>query len=171
MFSIVKATEKEAVLILNIGKKSFIEAHKLSAPLEVLNTYLTKNFNLNLIKKELSEVQNIYHIIYHNKQAAGYSKIILNKDHDNIDLNNLTKLERIYLLKEYYGLKLGYELFKFNLELSKESRQKGMWLFVWIENTRAYNFYLKTVFKVIGMHDFKISPSYSNPNHQMFIKY
>jgi len=46
-----------------------------------------------------------------------------------------------------------------------------MWLFVWIENIRAINFYLKTGFKIIGSHNFNITTTHSNPNHQMYIEY
>ena len=81
-------------------------------------------------------------------------------------MENITKLERIYLLKEFY---LGAELFEYNVRLAKENNQKGMWLFVWVENERAVNFYKKNGFVIIGSHDFKISETHSNPNHQMFL--
>ncbi|MEO9209693.1 MAG: hypothetical protein ABI208_01270, partial [Ginsengibacter sp.] len=74
-------------------------------------------------------------------------------------------------LKEFYNLKMGLELMNFNIELSKSDNQVGMWLFVWIENVRALNFYMKNGFEIIGSHDFKISATHSNPNHQMFLKY
>lgn len=80
-------------------------------------------------------------------------------------------MERIYLLKEFYGLQLGLELFQFNVNLSKSNGQKGMWLFVWKENKRAVNFYQKMGFKIIGEHDFRISPNHTNPNHQMLLLY
>ncbi len=58
-------------------------------------------------------------------------------------IKNIAKLERIYLLKEFYNLKLGLDLFNFNADLSKQNKQMGMWLFVWKENKRAVNFYKK----------------------------
>ena len=67
--------------------------------------------------------------------------------------------------------KLGYQLFDFNVNLSKEHNQNGMWLFVWIENKRAVSFYEKTGFKIIGSHDFFLSKTHSNPNHQMLLDY
>jgi len=46
-----------------------------------------------------------------------------------------------------------------------------MWLFVWTENHKAINFYKKAGFKIVGQHDFQISATHSNPNHQMLLTF
>ena len=117
------------------------------------------------------ETKNIYHIIYYASQPAGYSKIIFNNPYPNSELKNITKLERLYLVKEFYDLKLGAELFQFNSTMSKENNQSGIWLFVWKENLRAVKFYQKQGFEIIGSFDFKLSDNHSNPNYQMLLKY
>ena len=171
MTSIVKANEKNIKLLADIGRVSFIESHGNSASEADINKYVNEKYTYEVFKEETSDPENIYHIIYHNDQPAGYSNINFNAKHSNIQMKNITKLDRIYLLKEFYGLKLGYELFTFNVELSKKNDQAGMWLFVWKENQRAVNFYIKTGFKIIGSHDFKLSETHSNPNHQMLLIY
>lgn len=171
MTLIVKAKKDDFKLLAEIGKISFIESHGNSASDADIDMYVNANYNNAVFKEELSDPKNIYHIIYLNNQPAGYSKIIFNSKHPKIQMENVTKLERLYLLKEFYGLKLGYELFKFNIELSKQNNQAGMWLFVWKENHIAVNFYKKTKFKIIGSYDFKLTKTHSNPNHQMLLKY
>jgi ribosomal protein S18 acetylase RimI-like enzyme len=171
VISIVKARKKDFQVLTDIGKQSFIESHGSSALAEDIDSYVSKNYINDAFIKELSNPKNIYYIIYYGKQAAGYSKIIFNTPHPNIPIENVTKLERLYLLKEFYDLKLGPELFNFNLEFSKQNNQAGMWLFVWTENHRAINFYKTNGFKIIGSHDFKISETHSNPNHQMLLSY
>jgi ribosomal protein S18 acetylase RimI-like enzyme len=171
MTSIVKANEADFQLLADIGKISYIESHGSSAKTADINTYLNENYNYEVFKDELRNPKNIYYIIYYDKQPAGYSKIIFNSPHSNIQIKNVTKLERLYLLKAFYGLKLGFELFNLNVELSKNSNQAGMWLFVWKENHRAVSFYKKIGFKVIGSYDFKLTETHSNPNHHMFLKY
>ena len=58
-----------------------------------------------------------------------------------------------------------------DIDLSKQNNQAGMWLYVWKENERAVNFYIKNEFVITGSFDFKISDTHSNPNHLMFLKY
>lgn len=171
MTSIVKATEEDSQILTDIGRISFKESHGRSAANEEIEMYLKENYTSDVFKNELNDPQNIYHIIYVDNQPAGYSKIILNVHHANIQKENVTKLDRLYLLEKFYDLKLGYELFNFNIELSKKKNQAGIWLFVWKENHRAVNFYKKTGFEIIGSYDFKLTDTHSNPNHQMLLIY
>ena len=169
MVSITKATEKDYSIIKSIGKVSVWEAHKDSCSAEQMNEYLDNHYNDEAIQKELSDPNNIYHIINYNGNAAGFSKIVLNAEHPNIPQKNVTKLDRIYLLKEFYGLKLGLELLQFNIELSKANGQSGLWLFTWVGNKRAVDFYTKTGFRVIGSHQFKVTETHSNENYHMLL--
>jgi ribosomal protein S18 acetylase RimI-like enzyme len=171
MISIGKAKAADFQLLADIGKVSFIESHGNSALPADIDSYVNAKYNPDVVKQELNDPQYMYHTIYHDNQPAGYSKIILNAQHANIQLERVTKLERLYLLKEFYNLKIGHELFDFNIELSKHNNQIGMWLFVWKENQRAVRFYKKNGFEIIGSYDFKLTENHSNPNHQMLLIY
>ena len=171
MISIVRATIDDFKLLADIGKETFIESHGECAERSDVDTYVNETYSYKLFHEELSNVNNIYHIIYHGVQPAGYSKIIMNSPHPNIQVQNVTKLERLYLLKDFYKLRSGLKLFNFNVELSKKNNQSGIWLFVWKENHRAVSFYIQNGFKIIGSYDFKITETHSNSNHQMFLKY
>lgn len=169
MIAIRKATTSDLDILLSFSKQTFIESHGHSCTAQDLEVYLKKAFTTDQLKAELNNNNNIFHLIYYNNTLAGYSKIIPNYGLNN--QQNITKLERIYVLKSFYGKKLGYELFLFNLKLSKTLNQKGMWLYVWTENHRAVNFYKKLGFDIVGEYDFKISATHSNPNHQMLLEY
>ena len=171
MVSIVSAGKKDFQLLSEMGTLTFLESHGHSAPADVIKNYIDEKYNADAIRTELNETASIFHIITYNNKPAGYSKIMLNTAHPAIKEKNITKLERLYLLKEFYDLKLGHKLFQFNLDISKGSEQAGMWLYTWKENQRAINFYTKKGFKIIGSYDFKLSASHANPNHLMFLKY
>jgi len=171
MTKIIRANTGDVQLLARVGSLSFIESHGHSAPAETVNKYVADHYNEDAFKAELGDAANIYHLIFYNDDPAGYSKIILNAAHPNVPSVNATKLERLYLLKAFYGLKLGFELLELNVELSKENQQDGMWLFVWKKNQRAIDFYLKNNFEIIGSHDFKLSETHANPNHQMFLRF
>jgi GNAT superfamily N-acetyltransferase len=171
MTSIVSAGINHAQLLSEIGTLTFLESHGHSAKEEDINNYVNEKNSPDFFKKELSDSTNIYSIIYSDDRPAGYSKIIFNTPYHGSEIKNITKLERIYLLKEFYDLKLGAELFQFNADLAKRNDQLGMWLFVWKENERAFQFYKKKGFVIIGSYDFKLSATHSNPNHQMFLQF
>lgn len=171
MATIVKATVKDAKLLANIGKTSFIESHSSSASEETIFEYVYFKFTDKVLEDELKDPRNIYYIIYHDKKAVGYSKTIFNCSDVNVPFENVTKLERLYLLEAFHNLKLGLELFNFNIQESKKHNQAGIWLFTWTENKKAINFYTKAGFKIIGNFDFKITETHYNPNHQMLLTY
>jgi diamine N-acetyltransferase len=171
MVSINRATAEDAALLAGIGRISFIESHGTSAAPHEINKYITDAYNGEKLTQELLEPKNLYYIVYHDKRPAGFSKIILNDPHQQMIQKNITKLERIYLLKEFYGLNLGLKLLELNLEISRSSNQGGMWLLVWQENQRAISFYEKSGFKKIGHDYYKLTETHSNPNYIMFLEY
>jgi len=168
---IIKATIKDVQLLSKISRQSFLPAHGHSASKEDVHTYTSLNFSEENFIKELENIKNQYFLIYHNNKIAGYSKIVLNSKNENISDRNVALMSRLYLLEEFYGLNLGKKLFDFNIEITKQNNQKGIWLAVWIENKRAINFYQKMGFMRVGNHDFKISETHSNPNHILYLEF
>jgi len=171
MISISKAITADHQLLARLGEQTFRESHGHSAPQKDIDNYASEKFSDDAMLKELSDPENNYHIIYYNNEPAGFSKIILNAAHPLIKMTNVTKLERLYLLERFHRSKLGSTLFEFNVSYSRSNGQSGMWLYVWKENAKAIQFYLKHNFKVIGSYDFRLSPTHTNPNHQMFLEY
>lgn len=171
MISIVRANEEDASAIIHIGLIAVEAAHRESCSAEDLGDYLQKHYSEEAIQKELKDPQNLYHLLYYHEKPIGFSKIILNAAHENLPEKNVTKLDRLYILTEYFDLKLGYQLLQHNIHLAKQQNQTGMWLFTWIGNTRAIQFYLRNGFVVIGTHSFKVSENHYNPNHHMLLRW
>jgi len=171
MINIRPATLSDAELLSTIAPVTHMESHGHSAKAEDHEIYISKKLSADAFRIELANPDNIYHLIFVDDVAAGYSKIILNYNHQLIAEQPVTKLERIYLLKQYYGIDAGKKLFDHNVALSKVHQQLGIWLHVWVENHRAFAFYQKQNFKIIGSYDFEVSPTHFNPNHVMYLKY
>ena len=169
MIHIRRATPEDTNTIAYIGRITVEEAHRDSCSAEDMQTFLDANYTTDAIRKELEDNNNIYHLVFWNEQPAGFSKIILDAHHDNLPNEHTTKLDRIYLLKQYYDLKLGHQLLQHNVALSRLAGQTGMWLFTWQGNERAVNFYKKAGFIIIGTHNFKISATHYNPNFHMLL--
>lgn len=171
MISITRATAKDNRTIAAMGKIAVGETHRDSTTAENLDEYLNNNYNDQAIKEELEDLDNIYHLISYNGKPAGFSKIILNTAEPGITAENVTKLDRIYLLKEFFGLKLGLALLNFNITLAKNNNQSGIWLYTWTGNKRAIDFYLKAGFTITGSHKFYVTETHYNLNHLMFLKF
>ena len=102
MITIKKSTPSDLDLLLEISKITFEESHGHSCSREDLKAYIKKAFKVDSFQIELTNTDNIFHIIYYNNKAAGFSKIIPNVNTPNSPNQNITKLERIYILKEFY---------------------------------------------------------------------
>ncbi len=171
MTEIKKATLNDLATLTALAKVSFMESHGHSGPEKDISNYIDANFTLKTFKNELNDPKNNYYIIYYNNKAAGFSNIIFNAAYESIKEKNITKLSRLYLKKEFIGLNLGKALFDFNVTLSKQHAQKGMWLYVWTENEPALCFYKKAGFIKVEDTFFKISETHSNPNYIMYLNF
>ena len=171
MISYGRLGPSDAPLLAKIGGISLLESHGHSAPAEVMQAYVDKSFSEQACRDELSDSQNIFSAVYYNNEPAGYFKIILAIPHPLISLQPVTKLERLYLLKEFYGLKLGHGLLEQALALSAAAGDKGMWLDVWQKNDRAIRFYKKEGFETVGESRFVLTETRSNPIWVMLRRY
>ena len=117
MISVVKANENDFHLLSSIATLTFIESHGSSAKPTDINYYISQKYSDDIFKSELLDKKNNYHIIYYNNRVAGYSNIILNSPHTKSKMADIAKLERIYILKEFYNLKLGLQLLQFNINI------------------------------------------------------
>jgi ribosomal protein S18 acetylase RimI-like enzyme len=163
-------SSSEVESLAGLSRTTFLESHGHSASKEDINHYINSYFNEESLAQDLKHSHLCFNKILVDGKLAGYSKLILNQPHPLTSLEPISKFERLYLLKDFYGLKLGEQLLAHNVKLAKSNHQKGMWLYVWTENEKAIKFYTKSDFKPIGKHDFKISEKHYNPNYVMLKK-
>lgn len=157
----------EVESLAQLSRNTFIESHGHSAEEKHIQHYLNLNFSLEKLSRDLQDSRIFFNKVYVNDELAGYSKLIINEANAFSRLEPIAKFERIYLLKDFYGLGLGELLLEHNIEIAKLHKQKGLWLFVWTENEKGLRFYQKSKFTPIGRYDFKISEQHSNPNYVM----
>ncbi|WP_207496962.1 GNAT family N-acetyltransferase [Aridibaculum aurantiacum] len=171
MISFSPLTPADAPLLAQIGGTSLLESHGHSQPIEIMQAYVNRSFNEKACRAELENEQNIFSAVYYNNQPAGYYKIIYKFPHPAVSLKGVTKLERLYLLKEFYDLKLGHHLLEQAIKQSKAAGDKGMWLEVWTGNDRAIRFYQKKGFEMVGETEFRLTATHTNPAWVMLLQY
>jgi diamine N-acetyltransferase len=70
--------------------------------------------------------------------------------------NKTIEIERIYVLKDFYGKNVGQLLYDKAIKIAKQKNVEYVWLGVWEENPRAINFYKKNGFVEFDKHIFKL---------------
>lgn len=102
-------------------------------------------------------MNNLFYIIYVDDHAAGYAKLIRNATHNNINSEQVCRLERIYILQDFIPLKIGHQFLSFLEEKAKEQDFDTMWLTVYVKNERAIRFYQRNDYKEIGKAMFLVN--------------
>ena len=92
----------------------------------------------------------------------GYLKINLGPAQTELKDSNSLEIERIYVLKSYFGKKVGQLLYEKAASIAKELKLKYIWLGVWEKNERALQFYKKNGFVEFDQHQFVLGEDVQN---------
>lgn len=160
MVTIKIATISDAPVISFLGKQTFTETFGFLFTEDELNQYLEDTFNLKKLESSLLKPHNIFEIMYYDDKPVGYCKVKVGSNYnDSIDKTHV-QLQKIYILKEYLGKKLGAVLLKYVFDLSEIKKCELIWLVVLHTNARAIKFYenhgfekLKKYYYTIGKHN------------------
>jgi ribosomal protein S18 acetylase RimI-like enzyme len=151
------ATKVDAGYIALLGRITFTETfgHYFSNKLD-LTTYLDSTFSVEKIESSFLKPNNIYWIAFVDRLAVGFAKLKLNSQFEFIESNDVCQLQKIYVLKDFLSLKIGFKMQSMLLKKAQEEGFETIWLSVLNSNQRAINFYTKNEFKSIGHHNFTI---------------
>lgn len=151
------ANKDDSKFIALLGRVTFTETfgHFFSDKQDLLD-YYNSTFSVDKIENSFSKPNNIYWIAFVDRLPVGYAKLKLNSQSEFISERNVCQLQKIYVLKDFLSMKIGFELQNLLLNKAIEKKISKIWLSVLNSNERAINFYLKNGFVEIGNHDFQI---------------
>ena len=151
------ATFEDAQFIALLGRITFTETfgHLFRDPQD-LRDYCENTFSVEKIENGLSKSRNIFWISFVDRLPVGYAKLKLNSSSEFIDSDRICQLQKIYVLKDFLALKIGYQLQELLIQKAKDLGFEKVWLSVLDSNERAIRFYKKNVFEEVGQHDFTI---------------
>lgn len=151
---IKKCTLQDVDRLCKISTETFYETFADTNTAENMTAYLESAYNEEKLCKELCNPDSSFFFLYVDERLAGYMKI--NEFPSQTDINdiNALELERLYILKEFQGLRLGNDLMNYAIQTATERGKKYIWLGVWEHNERAKRFYNKHGFYRIGEHSF-----------------
>lgn len=161
MVKIKIARKSDAKYIALLGRITFNETfgHLFKDKNELLE-YHHQTFSVEKIKNGIKKSDNIFWMAYENKLPVGYAKLKQNSESEFVQSEKVCQLQKIYVLKDFLSMKIGFELQNRLIDKAQENKFEVIWLSVLESNTRAISFYRKNGFKEIGKHDFQIGKAH-----------
>lgn len=151
-----KVTVQDIEKLQAIGKQTFAQTFSPENSEENMHEYLINGFSMETLKAELGNQNTVFYFAELEGDIIGYLKVNFGESQTEIRDQNAMEIERIYVLQEFHGKKIGQRLFEKALELAKERKAEFIWLGVWEENPRAIRFYEKNGFHAFDKHIFKL---------------
>ncbi|RYG46364.1 MAG: GNAT family N-acetyltransferase [Chitinophagaceae bacterium] len=135
---------------------TFTEAFSASNTRENMRMYVEEAFSSSSLTRELEDSESLFFLAEYMTKSIGYLKVNVGKTQtESMDGNGL-EVERIYVLKDYYGQNVGQQLLEKALEIALHRKVDYIWLGVWEKNPRAIRFYEKNGFVTFGSHIFRL---------------
>jgi diamine N-acetyltransferase len=139
-----------------IARLTFFETFSDGNTEENMKKYLEEGFSLEKLKSELDNRDSQFYFAMLNNNIIGYLKLNFGSSQTELKDSKAVEIERIYVLKEFHGKKVGQLLYEKAIQIAKLANVEYIWLAVWEENPRAINFYKKNGFIEFDKHIFKL---------------
>lgn len=152
--NIKKVTLSDIKDLQKIGKQTFFETFSESNTEENMKKYLEEGFSVDKLTEELTNPYSEFYFALDNQEVIGYLKLNVGESQTEEQHHESLEIERIYVLQDYHGKKIGQILYEKALQIALERKSEYVWLGVWQENPRAISFYKKNGFVEFDKHIF-----------------
>lgn len=153
---LVQVMPQDIVQLQDIGRQTFYETFAASNSEENMQQYLEEGFATAKLSAELQDPNTVFYFAKQNSDVVGYLKVNFGHSQTELKDESAVEIERIYVLKEFHGKKVGQLLYDKAIEVAHEKNARYVWLGVWEENPRAIQFYKKNGFIEFDKHIFKL---------------
>jgi ribosomal protein S18 acetylase RimI-like enzyme len=139
-----------------IGRETFYETFSAGNTEENMKKYLEEGFSIEKLTAEVNDPNDELYFATLDGNVIGYLKLNFGQSQTELKDDRALEIERIYVLKEFHGKKVGQLLYEKAIQIAKQKNADYVWLGVWEENPRAINFYKKNGFVEFDKHIFKL---------------
>lgn len=154
-----RVTLNDIAFLQEIGRQTFSETFASVNTAEDMIKYLDARFSSEKLYAELNNNDSEFYFALLQNRVIGYLKINSGKAQTELQDDKALEIERIYVIKEFHGKKIGQELYEKALEIAKTKKVSYIWLGVWEKNLRALAFYTKNGFLEFDKHIFVLGDS------------
>lgn len=153
---ISEATFQNIFDLQNISRQTFLETYSSGNTETDMLKYLDEEFAIEKLKTELNDKSSEFYFAILEGEIIGYIKINFGESQTEIRDGKSLEIQRIYVLKEFQGKKIGKALYRKAVEVAKQKELEYLWLGVWEENPKAIQFYEKIGFIAFDKHVFQL---------------
>jgi ribosomal protein S18 acetylase RimI-like enzyme len=153
---ITKIGLEQLIPLQEIGRKTFFDTFFESDSEESMSTYLAASFSSEKLTAELENPESEFYFATLKESVIGYLKVNFGSAQTELQDRNSLEIERIYVLQDFHGKKVGQLLFEKALVIAQKNKVDFVWLGVWEENHRALQFYTKNGFVAFDTHVFQM---------------
>jgi ribosomal protein S18 acetylase RimI-like enzyme len=154
--NIVKIGTGALTQLRSLACTTFYETFAADNAPEQMQRYMEERLSDERLLSELNRPESEFYLAYLNRQAIAYIKLNINNAQTEAQGPESLELERIYVLKQFWGTGLGQQLLDFAINRATALAKSKIWLGVWEFNQRALRFYQKNGFVVFGSHNFHL---------------
>ncbi len=153
---IIQINNSHIDALQQIGRQTFDETFSESNSAENMAKYLEEAYSYEKLSTELNDPNSFFYFAMYDQIVVGYLKLNKGGSQTELKHNNALEIERIYVLKDFHGKKVGQLLFDKAIKIAKELQVAYVWLGVWENNKRAIQFYSKNGFVEFDQHIFML---------------
>ena len=155
-FEITRATVKDAEIVQKIAAATFLETYSAVNSEKNMQDYLASHYTLDQFITELNHPFSEFYLAVLNQKIIGFLKINFGEAQTELQDKTALEIERIYVLSDFHGKKIGQLLFNKAIEIAKKDNLSYLWLGVWEKNPKAIRFYEKNGLTVFNKHLFQL---------------
>ncbi len=152
--TITKAGLPQLDGLVAISTQTFRETFARHNTEDNMQLYLDTYLNKAKLQTEMEHPGTTFYLATLSGTLVGYLKINRGQAQTELQDDKALEIERIYVLHEYQGKKIGLALLNKAIELAKAEQLDYVWLGVWEKNTKAIGFYQRFGFAVFDKHAF-----------------
>lgn len=142
--------------LVMIAKKTFVDAFEQDNNPTDFQEYVEIAFSKVQLKKELENPRSVFYFVFDTEVMVGYFKLNEGYAQTDLKLTESIELERIYVLQEFQGKKIGAGILQEALKIASTKKKEFIWLGVWQKNKAAIRFYEKYGFEKFESHPYYI---------------
>jgi ribosomal protein S18 acetylase RimI-like enzyme len=140
--------------LLALSRKTFYDAFEHVNNPDDFKLYTEVAFRPEKILAEINDPNSAFYFALIDDEKVGYIKLNYSSAQTEFKDEDAVEVERIYVLANQQGKKIGNQLLDFAIDKAKKEGKHYIWLGVWEHNPAAQRFYERNGFKQFSTHEF-----------------